>query len=121
MDLLTYVLAVVLGLALVWVTACIYLTIRYSDDGRKYLVYLFNVEDDKTYTAVKVIGRVRFPTAYLILNAMPEIRTASCKKGDKHRVVVMRISDKKALAVAFVGTLHRALSRNYMINDSHQA
>ena len=120
MDPLTYVLAVVLWLALAWVAACIYLTIRYDDDGRKYVVYRFDIEDDGTYTAVEAVGRVRFPTAYLILNAMPEIRTASsCDKNDKRSVVVVRTSDKTALAVDFAGPLKSALSRKKR-HTSHQ-
>lgn len=121
-DLLTYVLAVVLWLALVWAASCIYLTIRYDDDGKKYVVYRFDIEDDVTYTAIEAIGRIRFPTAYLILNAMPEIRTASCDKGDKHSVVIVRTSDKTALAVAFAGPLKNALSRKVRhrtINEKH--
>lgn len=109
-ELLTYVLTVVLGLALVWVAACIYLTIRYQDDGTPYTVYLLRAEDEETYTIVRAIERVRFPTVYLILDAMSEITTASGDR-DGEQTVLMRISDKEAIAVAFAGTLERALSR----------
>lgn len=109
-ELLTYVLTVVLGLALVWVAACIYLTIRHQDDGTPYTVYLLRTEDEETYSIVRAIGRVRFPTVYLILDAMSEITTASGDR-DGAQTVLLRISNKEALAVSFEGTLERALSR----------
>lgn len=120
MDLLLYVLTVVLWLAFAWVAACIYLTIRYNDDGKKYVVYKYHTEDDEFYTCVRKIGRVRFPTAYLIVNAMSKFELASsCDKDDERQVVIVPISDRDALLVSFDGPLKNALSRKYNFNDQH--
>lgn len=117
MDLLLYVLTVVLWLAFTWVTACIYLTIRYKDDGKKYevCVYRINIED-KAYDPTKVIWYVHFPTAYLIIGARPYLRLVSPLTGEiEYETVMMRISHKYALGIPLTGLLKDALSRRYNI------
>lgn len=119
MDLLLYVLTVVLWLAFAWVTACIYLTIRYNDDGKKYVVYKYHTEDGEFYTCVRKIGSVRFPTAYLIVSAMLTmskfILASPCDENDERQVVIAPISNKDALLVGFEGPLKNALSKKYNI------
>lgn len=123
MDLLLYVLTVALWLASAWVAACIYLTIRYNDDGTKYVVYKYHTEDGEYYTYARKIGRVRFPTAYLIVSAMAKFKLASsCGENNERQAVIVPISDKDALLVGFEGPLKNALSRKYVIqnfNDQH--
>ena len=119
MDLLLYVLTVVLWLAFAWVTACIYLTIRYSDDGKKYVVYKSHTEDGEFYTCARKIGRVRFPTAYLIVSAMSKFKLASSCDEDERQVIVVPFSDKDVLLVCFEGPLKNALSRKYSFKDQH--
>lgn len=115
MDLLMYVLTTMLWLAFAWVTACIYVTIRYGGDGKKYEVGLYRVETE-TYESVKVIGCVRFQTAYLILNAMPRLRLISpLNKKAEYKTIMVRISNKRALGVPLAGPLKDALSRKYDI------
>ena len=113
-----------LWMAFAWVAACIYLTIRYDDDGKKYVVYKYHTEDGESYTCVRKIGRVRFPTAYLIVSAMAKFKLAfSCGENDeKRQAVIVSISDKDALLFGFEGPLKNALSRKYVIqnfNDQH--
>ena len=117
MDLLMYVLTTMLWLAFAWVTACIYLTIRYKDDGKKYEVCMYrsNIED-KTYAPVKVIWCVHFPTAYLIISTMPRLRlTSPLNKETEYETIMVRISNKRALGVPLAGPLKQALSRKYNI------
>ena len=117
MDLLLYVLTVLLWLAFAWVTACIYLTIRYKDDGKRYAVsiYRHNMED-KSYDPVKTIWYAHFPTAYLIIGARPYLRLTSPLTGEiEYETIIMRISNKYALGIPLAGTLKDALSRRYNI------
>lgn len=115
MDLLMYVLTTMLWLAFAWVTACVYVTIQYEDDGEKYEVELYRVEDE-VYKPVRVIGCVRFQTAYLILNTMPRLRlTSSLNAEDEYETIMVRISNKRALGVPLAGPLKQALSRKYNI------
>jgi len=117
MDLLMYVLTTMLWLAFAWVTACIYLTIRYKDDGKKYEVCMYrsNIED-KTYDPIKVIWCVHFPTAYLIIGARPYLRLTSPLTDEiEYDTVMLRISNKYALGIPLAGPLKDALSKKYNI------
>lgn len=121
MDLLIYVLMVGLGLVSVWLTACIYLTIRYNDDGKKYVVYKYRTEDGEFYTYIREIGSVRFPTAYLIVSAISIILLASsCDENDERRfVIVPTLDDKEVLMIGFEGPLKRSISRKCVIHELH--
>lgn len=112
MDLLLYVLTVALWLAFAWVTACIYLTVRYNDDGKKYVIYRCNVEGSNVYGPLQEVRRVRFPTAYLIIDAT-QTTLSTCMWTDEQQLVVVRTSNEKALVVACEGPLKHALSRKY--------
>ena len=117
LDLLLYVLTVMLWLAFAWVTACIYLTIRYKDDGKKYEVCLCRrYIEDNTYDTIKVIWCVHFPTAYLIISARPYLRLVSPLTGEiEYETVMIRISNKYAIGIPLAGPLKDALSRKYDI------
>ena len=115
MDLLMYVLTTMLWLAFAWVAACIYVTIQYEDDGKKYEVGLYRIEAE-AYEPVRVIGCVRFQTAYLILGTMPKLRlTSPLDKKAEYETIMVRISNKRALGVPLAGPLKQALSRKYNI------
>ena len=115
MDLLMYVLTTMLWLAFAWVTACVYVTIQYGDDEKKYEVGLYRIETE-AYEPVKAIGCIRFQTAYLILNTMPMLRLASpLDKKAEYETIMVRISNKRALGVPLTGQLKQALSRKYNI------
>ena len=115
MDLLMYVLTTMLWLAFAWVAACIYVTIRYGDDGKKYEVALYCVETE-AYRPMKVVWCIRLQTAYLIISTMPRLRlTSPLNKEAEYETIMVRISNKRALGVPLAGPLKQALSRKYNI------